>query len=90
MTGLFDLFIRAVRYNKQSLHHRKSSDSVSFHVVEQAFTNSFGLKQPKTQTLYRKSSIKPPGGLFISSPFEAGGGGLIEKGGLFKSGAYLI
>ena len=27
---------------------------------------------------YRKSSIKPPGGLFISSPFE---GGLIERGG---------
>ena len=32
---------------------------------------------------YRKSSIKPPGGLFISSPFE---GGLIETGGLFERG----
>ena len=32
---------------------------------------------------YRKSSIKPPpGGLFISSPFE--GGGLIETGGSFN------
>ena len=37
---------------------------------------------------YRKSSIKPPGGLFTSSPFEGGGGGggLIENGGLFKRG----
>ena len=36
---------------------------------------------------YRKSSIKPPGGLFTSSPFEGGGGGgLIETGGLFKRG----
>ena len=26
----------------------------------------------------------PPGGLFISSPFEGGGGGLIETGGLFN------
>ena len=34
---------------------------------------------------YRKSSIKPPGGLFTSSPFE-GGGDLIETGGLFKRG----
>ena len=33
---------------------------------------------------YRKSPIKrPPGGLFISRPFE-GGGGLIETGGLFN------
>ena len=28
-----------------------------------------------------KSSIKPPGALFISSPFE---GGLFERGGLFN------
>ena len=27
--------------------------------------------------------FSPPGGLFTSSPFEAGGGGLIETGGLF-------
>ena len=36
---------------------------------------------------YRKSSIKPPRGLFISSPFESGGGGvggLTETGGLFN------
>jgi len=33
---------------------------------------------------YRKSSIKPLGGLFISSPFE--GGGLIEMQGLFEKG----
>ena len=33
-----------------------------------------------------KSSIRPPGGLFISSPFEVGGGGVIEMGGLFKRG----
>ena len=35
----------------------------------------------------RKSSINPHwggGGLFISSPFEGGGGGLIETGGLFN------
>ena len=34
---------------------------------------------------YRKSSINPPpgGGLFISNPFE-GGGGLIGNGGLFN------
>ena len=32
---------------------------------------------------YRKSSIKPPGGLFISSPLRAGG--LFERGrGLFN------
>ena len=30
---------------------------------------------------YRKSSIKPPGGLIFSNTFE-GGGGLIERGGL--------
>jgi len=34
--------------------------------------------------VYRKSSIKPPGGLFILSPFEGWGGGLIETGGLFN------
>ena len=38
---------------------------------------------------YRKSSIKLPGGLFISSPFEGGGrlyrdGSLFERGGLFN------
>ena len=33
-------------------------------------------------TTYRKSSIKPPGGLFISSPFD--GGLTIETGGLFE------
>ena len=37
----------------------------------------------------RKSFIKLPGGLFISSPFEGGGGGyrdrsLFEMGGLFN------
>ena len=39
-----------------------------------------------SSTTYRKSSIKPPEGLFISSPFEGGGGegGLIEAGGLFN------
>ena len=41
------------------------------------------------QSGYRKSSIKPPGGgLFISSPFE-GGGGLIETGGLFEMGGLI-
>ena len=29
--------------------------------------------------------LGPPGGLFISSPFE-GGGGVIEMGGLFERG----
>ena len=33
---------------------------------------------------YHKSSIKPPGGLYISSPFEEGGGGLFERRGLFN------
>ena len=34
-------------------------------------------------THYRKSSIKPPGGLFFSSTFE--GGGLKVRGGLFNT-----
>ena len=39
--------------------------------------------------IYRKSSIKPPGGLIFSSTFEGGlnregGGGLKEMGGLFN------
>ena len=38
-------------------------------------------KSPASE--YRNSSIKPPGCLFISSPFE-GGGGLFERGGLFN------
>ena len=43
------------------------------------------------QITYRKSSIKPPGGLFISKPsFEVvvggGGGWLIEAEGLFERG----
>ena len=39
-----------------------------------------------SSTTYRKSSIKPPEGLFISSPFEwgAGGGGLMDALGLFS------
>ena len=28
--------------------------------------------------------LSPRGGLFISNPFEGGGGGLIETGGLFN------
>ena len=42
-------------------------------------------RQNYTSWLYRKSSIK---GLFISSPFEAGGGGagLNRYGGLFSEG----
>ena len=35
--------------------------------------------------LYRKSSIKPPGGLFISITFDGGG-----AGGLIEIRAYLI
>ena len=35
----------------------------------------------KGSVIYRKSAIKYPGGLFISSPFE---GGLMETGGLFE------
>ena len=30
--------------------------------------------------------LGPPGDLFISSPFEGGGGGVIEMGGLFERG----
>ena len=39
-----------------------------------------------SQIFLGKSSIKPPGGLFILSPFEGGlteMGGLLERGGLF-------
>ena len=43
---------------------------------------------------YRKSSIKPPGDLFISSPFEVvvgvGGGGLIETGGILETGGLVL
>ena len=49
------------------------------------------MRSTGSSTAYRKSSIKPPEGLFISSPFEwgkgglrEGGGGLIEAGGLFS------
>ena len=46
------------------------------------------MKSTGSSTTYRKSSIKPPEGLFISSPFEWGQGGvcggLIEAGGLFS------
>ena len=45
---------------------------------------------------YRKSSIKPPGDVFISSPFEVvvvvggGGGGLIETGGIFETEGLVL
>ena len=42
------------------------------------------MRNTGSSTAYRKSSIKPPEGLFISSPFEWGRGGLIEAGGLFS------
>ena len=48
------------------------------------------MRSTGSSTTYRKSSIKPPEDLFISSPFEwewGGGGrvwGLIEAGGLFS------
>ena len=47
----------------------------------------FRLYADDTQS-YRKSSIKPRGGggLFISSPFVGGGGGLIEAGDLLEMG----
>ena len=47
----------------------------------------FRLYADDTQS-YRKSSIKPlgGGGLFISSPFVGGGGGLIEAGDLLEMG----
>ena len=35
----------------------------------------------------KKSSIKPPGDLFISNPFE---GGLKRRGAYLREGAYLI
>ena len=46
-------------------------------------------RSTRSSTAYRKSSIKPPEGLFISGPIEWGrggglGGGLIEAGGLFS------
>ena len=37
-------------------------------------------KSPASE--YCNSSIKPPGGLFISSPLK--GGGVFERGGLFN------
>ena len=44
---------------------------------------------------YRKSSIKPPGGLFISSPFEVvvvgvGGGGVNRDRGYFGDGGLVL
>ena len=36
---------------------------------------------------YRKSSIKPPGGLFISNPFESG---LNRDGGLFNLAKTMV
>ena len=42
----------------------------------------------KNKTKNRKSSIKSPGGLFISNPF-GGGGGLIETGDLFERGGLI-
>ena len=40
--------------------------------------------------VYRKSSIKPPGGsLFISDTFE-GGGGLIETGAHLRGSGYPV
>ena len=44
---------------------------------------------------YRKSSIKPPGDLFISSPFEVVvvvvvGGGLIETGDILEKGGLVL
>ena len=46
------------------------------------------LKENRKKKVYRKSSIKPPGGFFISHLR----GDLIETGGLFEkgAGAYLI
>ena len=46
------------------------------------------LRENRKKVVYRKSSIKPPGGFFISHLR----GGLIETGGLFEkgAGAYLI
>ena len=41
----------------------------------------------KAFELYRKSSVKLPGGLFITSTFEIG---LIEMGGRGGGGAYSI
>ena len=50
----------------------------------------FRLYADDTQS-YRKSSIKPlGGGLFISSPFVGGGGGLIEAGDLLEMVSYLL
>ena len=52
-------------------------------ISTQIFTQSRdpeGYFRHPTSHAYRKSSIKPPGGLFISNTFE---GGIIETGGLF-------
>ena len=35
---------------------------------------------------YRKSSINPLGGLFVSNTFEGGGGGLLETEGFLEGG----
>ena len=48
---------------------------------------TFGLVTCTHTIQYRKSSIKPTGGLFISSTFEGGrGGGLNREGDLFGGG----
>ena len=44
---------------------------------------TIGPEAEEYKYIYRKSSIKPPGGLFFSSTFE-GGGGLKREGGLFN------
>ena len=61
----------------------KSNKTFTDHITHKNLINS---------NQYCNSSIKPPGGLFIASPFEVGGGGggFIEKGGLFEREAYLI
>ena len=59
--------------------------------------HSFGAAQVKERSPsialhlkrgYRKSSIKPPGGLIFSSTFE-GGGGLNREGGLKREGGLI-
>ena len=58
--------------------------------IEFEMKRNKGWKTAHPSFYYRKASINPQ--LFILNTFEGGrgGGGLLETGGLFERGAYLI
>ena len=48
--------------------------------VDRKLRAQFFILEESAENTYRKSSIKPPKGLFFSSTFEVRGGGLIKRG----------